>query len=338
MKKGPRDKNQVLLRQWQMLKHVPRRGRRTAQEIHQMLREDGFDVDLRTVQRDLKQLWEGNIFPLCRDDNKPIGWYWDREADIFDLPGMDPHTALVVRMAESHLESVLPPSCMDLIRPRARQAVKVLDQTDLDHYRRWPYKVRVISRAQPLLPPDIDPQVLKTLYDALLRGVKVRGMYRGVGKQEAEERIFSPQGLVIADPVIYLLASFKDYPKIYHLALHRFESAEALTEKAHVIPEFDLDAYLEAGAFGFPVKEGDTIRLKAVFYDGAGEHLVESPLSTNQTYQREEEDIIITAEVPNTQQLRWWLASFGEMVEVLEPKSLRNEFAEMAKEMLEMYS
>ena len=327
----------TLLRQWQMLKLVPRRGRKPASVIHQQLEESGYKVGLRTVQRDLKEICEENIFPLRQDESKPIGWHWDRDADIFDIPGRDPYAALTLRMADDYLRQVLPKSCVDLLQPQAQSAQCVLDNLDLDHYRNWPGKIRTISRAQPLEPPEIKPSVLESVYEALLHGYRLKGMYRGVGKEEAEERVINPQGLIIADPIIYLLGTFGESQKVYHMALHRFESAAATTELAKSLVDFDIDAYIASGAFGFPKADQKRIDLKVRFYEYAGDHLTESPLCPDQKSYREDDDLIIEANVPNTCQLRWWLASFGEYVEILEPISLRQSFAEMAENMLEMY-
>ena len=45
----------------------------------------------------------------------------------------------------------------------------------------------------------------------------------------------------------------------------------------------------------------------------------------------------VTARVRDTMQLRWWLLGFGEQVEVIGPETLREEFAETAREMHGLY-
>jgi predicted DNA-binding transcriptional regulator YafY len=47
--------------------------------------------------------------------------------------------------------------------------------------------------------------------------------------------------------------------------------------------------------------------------------------------------VLIEASVLDTPQLRWWLLGFGDAVEVVEPKSLRREFAEMSRAMASYY-
>jgi len=231
-------------------------------------------------------------------------------------------------MAGDYLRQVLAKSCVDLLQPQAQGAQCVLDNLDFEHYRNWPEKIRTISRAQPLEPPEFVPSVLEAAYEAVLHGYRLKGMYRAVGKDEAEEWVVNPQGLVIADPITYLLGTFKNSTKVDHMALHRFESAEATTDLACSLDDFNIDAYIASGAFGFPKVDQKRIDLKVRFYEYAGDHLTESPLCPDQKSYREDDDLIIEANVPNTHQLRRWLASFGEYLEILEPISLRQNFAE----------
>jgi predicted DNA-binding transcriptional regulator YafY len=46
---------------------------------------------------------------------------------------------------------------------------------------------------------------------------------------------------------------------------------------------------------------------------------------------------MLNATVKDTEQLRWWIRSFGIGIEVLEPLSLREEFAQEARTLYSMY-
>ena len=64
----------------------------------------------------------------------------------------------------------------------------------------------------------------------------------------------------------------------------------------------------------------------------------ESPLCENQiTRELPDGQVQVEAQVQDTQQLRWWLLGFGDHVEVLAPKALRQEFAEKSARMAERY-
>jgi predicted DNA-binding transcriptional regulator YafY len=62
------------------------------------------------------------------------------------------------------------------------------------------------------------------------------------------------------------------------------------------------------------------------------------PLCTKQKISDIDDDhYLLEAIVTNTEQLHWWLRSFGTGIEVLEPLELRAEFALEAKALSEMY-
>ncbi|HYQ52825.1 MAG TPA: WYL domain-containing protein [Pseudomonas sp.] len=82
----------TLSRQWALLRQLPSRSPGiTSAELVWRLRDVGFSVSKRTVERDLNDL--SLIFPLERNDKSiPFGWHWSAKAvgelrGNFDLQG-----------------------------------------------------------------------------------------------------------------------------------------------------------------------------------------------------------------------------------------------------------
>ena len=114
------------------------------------------------------------------------------------------------------------------------------------------------------------------------------------------------------------------------------DSAELLDTPVQPPQGFALKDYVAQGAFAYPV--GSDIKLVARFEKDAAFHLTETPLSADQKMQDDGDDHVrITATVQDTQQLRWWLLSFGAKVEVQAPKALRVEFAKTAAKLAKHY-
>lgn len=66
--------------------------------------------------------------------------------------------------------------------------------------------------------------------------------------------------------------------------------------------------------------------------------LTETPLEINQHISEfNDGTYILNASVKDTEQLRWWIRSFGAGIEVLEPLSLREEFAKEVRTLSYMY-
>jgi hypothetical protein len=119
----------ALLRHWHLLRALPRAPRKTTTaQIEARLRGAGFPIDRRSIERDLHKL--SATFPLeCDDRSRPFGWSWARDAEAFDLPGMDPQTALVLQLAGAHLRPLLPPSDLARLEPFFAQA-KAYEKSD----------------------------------------------------------------------------------------------------------------------------------------------------------------------------------------------------------------
>ncbi|WP_179116466.1 helix-turn-helix transcriptional regulator [Solemya velum gill symbiont] len=177
-----------------------------------------------------------------------------------------------------------------------------------------------------------------TVYDALLEGTRFEIDYASREQGKISRITVSPYGIVARQGIIYLVGTLWDYTDFRHLALHRMSNPASLDETVAERDDFELATYLESNqSFGYP-RSHKTIKLKAVFDEEAAFHLHESPLSDDQRLIHQKDDRVrLEATVMDTEDIRWWLLGFGDMVEVLSPKSLRNEFKEIAHGMAIRY-
>jgi predicted DNA-binding transcriptional regulator YafY len=333
----------TIYRQLLMLQMIPRLPRKidttTIQKNLQNYPMDDLGVDLRTIQRDLEKM--SRIFPLTCDGKKPNGWSWENDAVLFDIPHMDSVTAFSFRMMDHFLSPLMPPVVFKALKPYIRQSEKMLSAMNSEHLKKWPDKIRVISRNQPLLKPHIDDGVLETVYESLLESKQFTALYRRRGDSGTVEYTVNPLGLVMIDTVIYLVCTFWGYNQmkdIKQIVLHRILSAEKNDENSKMPENFDLQTYIDSGAFNY-VNEYGMLKLKVAFAKGVALHLEETPLSDDQIiHEIDSETVLVEASVLNTAQLRWWLFGFGCQVEILEPEFLRDEFRENAEQMLLKYS
>jgi predicted DNA-binding transcriptional regulator YafY len=321
-----------------MLKHLERQPRKsTAAELAGLLAEDGFDITKRTVERNLKALVESNQFQITCDNpnNRPIGWFWRRDAKPLNIPALDPQTALTFSLVEKHLKPLLPAATLSRMQPYFQSATGVLKQINKP-VSRWPDKVRVLPRGLRLLAPNIDPKVQEAVYQALLEEKRLRIRY----ERRTKDWTINPMALVVRDAIVYLIWTMvpEDNPK--QLVLHRIKSAEVLYERSTAPKDFNIDAYIASGEFDWPADDrgAKKIKLQALFDRGAAAHLYETPLSTDQTITDVDEDTVrLRATVLHTHQLEWWLWGFGDAVEVVSPKRLRSAFKETVAGMHRRY-
>ena len=198
--------------------------------------------------------------------------------------------------------------------------------------------MRVIPPSQKLIPPKIDQEVKMAIYDALLNGKQITVQYLKASSKRAEKRLVNPLGIVLQGNVNRVVCTMDpDFNVIRHLPLHRFKRVEENEEDSIEPKDFDMDNFIAKQSFGF-LRTKDPINIEIIFDASAGFHLFETPLSENQKINDEKNNKLrVFATVADTEQLRWWLLSFGEHAEVIKPVSLRNEFKKRVKLISSIY-
>lgn len=327
---------ETLLRQWQMLRQIPRYPHKiSARTLMERLASEGYIVSKRTVERDLISL--SLTFPLAQDDrDREYGWSWQKDAPAFDLPALSNSEALTMLMVEQHLTGLLPSTTLNVLKPYFLSAQKQLDLTSkAKKIKSWLSKVRTVQPNQTLIPAEIDPQVQAIVYEALLSQKQIKVEYKNREGTLKNYRVHV-LGLVQRGSIIYLNVRINDFENLRMLALHRIQSAELLNDATIYPKGYDIDSEMMSGSFDFG--EGKTIQLLIKLTSEAAKHLFETPLSKDQKIQiLEDEQVLITANLAYTPQLKWWLLALGSGVEVIEPIELRQEIKSSLQNTLKHY-
>jgi predicted DNA-binding transcriptional regulator YafY len=293
-------------------------------------------ADIRTIQRDLNSLLPP-AFPIDCDGRKPQGWRWQKDAHAVDLHAMDPQTALTFRMVDKFMAPLLPKATLTALAPYQEIAKGVLGYDPMGKLSTWAEKVAVFHRSEFLIPPDLDENLVATIYQALFEGKRLKARYRPKGEESAREYEVNPLGLVLADNIPYLVATLWDYRDVKQLPLPRFESVVLQDEPVTPPQGFSLQEYLNSGEFSYRQSD-ERITLKLRMAEDRALHLKETRLHPDQVWADVGDGTVeITAQVHDSLQLRFWLNGFGADVEVLEPLELREEFAGQARQLARYY-
>lgn len=333
-KKGSND---TILRHWAMLKLIPHGANRglTTSDLADRLAGQGFVVDIRTVQRDLIKL--SVAFPLtCSEEDKAQHWYWMENASL-DIPGMAVSDALTLKMVEEYLAPLIPASILEVLNPHLSQATRTLTAMERDNQAaRWTEKIRVVHPSIAMKAPSIEAKVLATIQDALLHNRQVDVEYQSFGSDCLSCLRLHPLALVQRGPATYLVATTFDYNDIRLYALHRFTTAVLLNDPADRPETFDIDAYISAGGLHF--SNGEIINLQLWVNDQVAELLRESPLSNDMDMQPSGNGYCVSATLPHTWQLKWWLLSQSGQVLIQAPIHLKDSIIESLQESLQLHS
>ncbi|MDF1822275.1 MAG: WYL domain-containing protein [Alcanivoracaceae bacterium] len=334
----PRDANisNKAFRLISLLRAIPREPQQvTSRDLLGRLASEGHDIDKRTVERYLSELAASEEFGgllKCNERSKPYGWSFRRDAEL-SLPGMDAAMAVTWDLVDRYLSTLLPDAARARLEPTFSAAQRWLKKHQPGGQPAWSRKVAFAPRGLQLLPAEVQPAVLEIVYTALYQGDQLDVWY----KDKASPYRVHPQALVDRGPVRYLVAPVGDHENPVLFALHRIKKAHPVDSRARVLPDFDLAEYIQGKHLEFPV--GPEITLKVRFFNGAGHHLMETPLTVDQKLVEEADgQVLLTTRVQETQELYWWIQGFGANVEVLAPKAVRRQLAADLREAVARYA
>ncbi|MFG0632973.1 helix-turn-helix transcriptional regulator [Pseudomonas sp. xss_2] len=327
----------TLLRLFALLRLIPTEPQRIATPtLLEKLRDRGFSVTLRSIQRDLNRL--SIPFSLqCDDSETPFRWSFTREAPL-KLEDMDAPTALALFLSESHLSPILPQSVLDQLGPQFRRARNFLNGLGGNGLADWAKRVRSLPNGKTLLPAQVSAHTWAQVSAALLERKQLEVAYRSRSKGELKRFRLHPAGLVSRHAVSYLLASVDGYSDLRQFALHRITEAALLEEAGHEHESFDVDAYIASGVFSFREAEAQ-VELIADVRPQIAALLNETPLSQQQTLSDVSEQgwHRLHATVPLDRETLWWIFALNENIRLHAPQVWVDEVCERLNSMQALY-
>ena len=308
----------------------------SSRDIFRRLYDDGFNVSIRTIERDLSRL--PDIFPsLIEVDDRSKPFTYRQPVNARKYSAMNPTEAICLELAFSFLNPILPKKTLDPINPYLKEADAVLNESHAKKYKNWKDKVLTINEGLQLQSANVTQKVINNIHEALWDEKVVIAKYQSRTKKYADNYKIHPAGLVYRGRIIYLICSFDDnLNKIVYLPLQRFKSIEILPEEKSFHHGKKV-SNLVKDLLGFKLNN-KKLKVKLKFSKMAGAHLFETPLSKKQTIKETRDGFfMVEDEVIDNMELRYWIRAFGDEVEVVQPKILRDEFTKLSKSLRKKY-
>jgi predicted DNA-binding transcriptional regulator YafY len=189
-----------------MLQLIPSARKTTAEEVRRNLSNLGHEVDIRTVQRDLKAL--SAHYGIECDDGKPLGWRWSAGAVSPVIGQMGTSEAIAFDLLERECKPLMPPLVLETMQPWFTKARAQLTQASHTKAANWSKKVAIRPQNSPLLPAKPTRMVLEAVAQALFSDQQITAQYRSAQKTKARTVTLNPLGLVQTGLVTYLVATF----------------------------------------------------------------------------------------------------------------------------------
>ncbi len=326
-------KHDTLFRTMVMLQIIPKApGYRATSTIHAALEEKGFQVSLRTVQRDLNAMTSHLPLFYTEGDGERR---WSLTESFNDSKlGLDTPTALTLVLAHEYLADLLPQIAVDQISSQFKAAQQYLNALPTNHYSGWANRVKAISNGKTLIPAQIKEGIWEAVSEAALEEYAIEVTYLSRKHNEPKSYTLHPQAIVVRHSVSYILATVKDYDDILQFALHRIQKVERSDKSFRPLKGFDLAEYIDQGGFSYR-QSSQPIVLKARVKEEIAWLLSEMPISEDQDLKPAEDGWYgLTASVSDDQQTLWWIQGYGAAIDVQEPQAWREQIHQQAREIL----
>jgi predicted DNA-binding transcriptional regulator YafY len=234
---------------------------------------------------------------------------------------MDLSEAVSLGLMENVLRQIMPPAFLSALEGKFSLAREKLAALPKIPHARWVDLVRYVPPGLPFIPPAVAPGVLPAIQEALLQQRQLKMVYLKPDQEEPKEYTIHPLSLIQQGPRSYLVASAFDYQTPLRYAVHRMTSAEVLDAPIKRLKGFSLDAFIDSGAAQFG--SGEMITLRAKIDCGLRMILTESPISKDQKITTRNGVHTLTAHLPDSWQLHFWILSQGASITIMKPTSLR---------------
>jgi len=287
---------------------------------------DQCDVSTRTIFRDRRDL-EKLVGPVLMEKGK-----WKIEPGILLSPIsftlLEAMTIFIAsRLMLGYSNAYNPSIASTLLKLNSIVPMPLKDQ--IRHTIEWMEKQKKNERFL---------RVLETLARAWTERRQAKIYHRSLEKEGLEERIIEPYFIQPAslEHATYVIAHCHHANARRIFKVERIKSVEVLKEHYTIPEDFDVNEYLASG-WGTMV-DGHAKTVKLRFTEDIARIPEETTWHPSQTVQRELGNAtIVTMQLPVTTQLEAFILGWGEKVEVLEPKELRERISRTAQEIVSIY-
>ncbi len=299
--------------------------------IHHRLKEGNFpntvnlseelEVSRRTVLRDIEYLRDQMGAPVEYDSEKK-GFFYTNKTYSFPSVQITEGELIAIYVAEKVLSQCHGTPYEEALKNAFQRIVSSLPDevtvnlSGIDQA----YSFRMTSKAIQ------DIEIFKKIADAAINKKQVKIHYYTLYRDSSGTRIIDPYQMVNLNGDWYLFAFCHQRNEIRTFLISRIKDVEETGNIFVKDPAFDLKDQLGFSFGIYTGKEKYTVKLK--FDEIAARYIKEKIWHHSQTIsEKQDGTVILTLRLNSLVEIKWWILSWGEHVEVVSPAELRRDLA-----------
>ena len=180
-------------------------------------------------------------------------------------------------------------------------------------------------------------EFLNPLIEAIIHKSVVEIQYQRFERDKPIRHFIHPYYLKEYRNRWYLIGWHDKWKDICTFALDRLISVEERNDKHYIEGYFDPEAYFE-NSVGIIARLGPPVKVRLRFTKVQGDYILTLPIHKSQVVEKQtKEHTTISLNVGISYELISSIVSWGDQVQVLEPKSLKNEIRDIHRKALDLY-
>jgi len=178
-------------------------------------------------------------------------------------------------------------------------------------------------------------EIINQVNEAAIAKSSVEIVYFTMSRKKETRRTVDPYKIWFFNGTFYLIGYCHVRKEVRIFALDRIKMLHQTREHFDVLKEFDLEDFMRPS---FGVFQGEPVKIRVWFAADIAGYIKEKVWHESQKMETlEDGSIIFEAEVAGTEEIKFWIMSWGSKAMVLEPRSLRDEVRREIKMMMGGY-
>lgn len=300
----------------------------TAREI-----ADLFEVDIRTIYRDIQAISEMNVPVVSYVGNEggyslmdeyfipPVSFNRDevlalllskKIIDIVDIPGYTKH----VKSAYFKLKNVMSETFVD----------------ELEHI-----EAKILFDVKNVIPEADDLKFFEIIKNCLEKNLKLKIHYFSTKRFNTKEHIVRPYGLIYEDGEWYLAAYCELNSEITTFRIHRIKNVEMVNERFEYPRDFNISDYNCRNNYMMDYSNPNSqlvkLRLTKSLYYSVKDNII----FKYSEHIEMDDHFILNIKTTNPDRYVYYAFQFFNGMEILEPRWLRDDFKKRLERLYEIY-